>query len=96
MLDGLSPTRRRFVLLVVLAALLTAVVTTALVVVRTVGSDPAAQDLPGPVLLVSGYGGDTASLDPLRDALRAAGRDVVVVRPVGGGTGDLGGQADAL
>ena len=55
-----------------------------------------AQDDPGPVLLVSGYGGSTRALGPLRDALVAAGRDVVVVPAVGGGTGDIDAQAAAL
>jgi pimeloyl-ACP methyl ester carboxylesterase len=97
-LDGLSPTRRRFVLLVVLGALLAALAVVAVVVVRTVGArTPAvAQDRPGPVLLVSGYGGSTRALEPLREALAAAGRDVVVVPAVDGGTGDLQAQAGAL
>jgi triacylglycerol lipase len=97
-LDALSPARRRLVLLLVLGAVLLAVVVAAVAVVRlsTDGVHPASQDRPGPVLLVSGYGGSTASLSPLRDRLRAAGRDVVVVPAVGGGTGDLDAQAVAL
>jgi triacylglycerol lipase len=55
-----------------------------------------AQDEPGPVLLVSGYGGSTRSLEPIRRALEEIGRNVVVVPPVGGGTGDLRVQAAAL
>ena len=39
-----------------------------------------AQDEPGPVLLVPGYGGSTASLQVLADALTGAGRDVRIVR----------------
>ena len=98
MLDGLAPARRRIVLLVVLAVLLVAVVTAAVAVVRVVGSrvEPVAQDEPGPVLLVSGYGGSTRALTPLRDALEADGREVVVVPPVGAGTGDLDAQAEEL
>jgi triacylglycerol lipase len=97
-LDTLSPARRRLVLLVVLAALVAVVVGVAVVVVRVTagGPTPVAQDEPGPVLLVSGYGGSTASLQPLRAGLEAAGRDVVVVPAVGGGTGDLTAQAEAL
>jgi triacylglycerol esterase/lipase EstA (alpha/beta hydrolase family) len=98
MLEGLSPTRRRFVLLMVLVGLLGLVAVLAVVVVRAVGgrSTPVAQDRPGPVLLVSGYGGAAGSLAPLRDALARAGRDVVVVPAVGGGTGDIDDQAAHL
>ena len=47
------------------------------------------QDVPGPVLLVPGYGGGTGTLDSLAQALRATGRVALVVEPVGDGTGDL-------
>ncbi len=85
-------------LLVVLAALLGLVVAAAVAVVRlTAGRvTPVAQDEPGPVLLVSGYGGSTRSLEPLRAALERQHRDVVVVPPLGDGTGDLEAQAAAL
>jgi triacylglycerol lipase len=56
----------------------------------------AAQDRPGPVLLVPGYGGPDAALDALARRIRATGRDTVVVASVGAGTGDLGREADAL
>ena len=58
-----------------------------------VGAD---QGVPGPVLLVPGYGGSTAALEVLAAALRRAGRDAQVVPAVGDGTGDLGTQAAAL
>ena len=97
MLDSLSPQRRRLVLLAALAVLLAALVAVSVVVVRvTAGTDAVSQDEPGPVLLVSGYGGSTRSLGPLRQALEDEGRDVVVVPAVGGGTGDIAEQADAL
>lgn len=98
MLDTLSPARRRFVLLLVLASLVVVLAGAALAVVRTVGDRvrPVAQDRLGPVLLVSGYGGSTGSVDPIRRALTAAGREVVVVAPVGSGTGDLRTQARSL
>ena len=98
MLDTLSPARRRFVLLLVLATLVVVLAGGALAVVRALGGRvrPVAQDRPGPVLLVSGYGGSTASLDPIRRVLSAAGRDVVVVPPVGNGTGDLRIEARSL
>ncbi len=57
---------------------------------------PVAQDQRGPVLLVAGYGGSTDALDPLRRALAAQGRIVVLVPPVGDNTGDLAEQAEAL
>jgi triacylglycerol esterase/lipase EstA (alpha/beta hydrolase family) len=85
------------VLLAVLAGLLGALAVVAAVVVRLTASvTPVAQDDPGPVLLVSGYGGSTRALDPVREALTRGGRDVVVVPPVGGGTGDIAEQARAL
>ena len=98
MLDSLSPARRRLVLVAGAGALAAVVALTAVLVVRTTtgGVTPVAQDQPGPVLLVSGYGGSTRALAPLRDVLVAAGRDVVVVPAVGGGTGDIDAQAAAL
>ncbi len=50
----------------------------------------------GPVLLVAGYGGSTASLESLAGRLRAAGREAIVVPTVDGNTGDLTEQARAL
>lgn len=50
----------------------------------------------GPVLLVPGYGGGTAVLQPLADRLTAAGRDATVVSLPDGGTGDLTASATAL
>jgi triacylglycerol esterase/lipase EstA (alpha/beta hydrolase family) len=96
-LATLAPARRRLVLLAVLAGLLGALAVVAAVVVRLTASvTPVAQDDPGPVLLVSGYGGSTRALDPVREALTRGGRDVVVVPPVNGGTGDIAEQARAL
>jgi triacylglycerol esterase/lipase EstA (alpha/beta hydrolase family) len=57
---------------------------------------PASQETPGPVLLVPGYGGSTTALDVLAKALRAQGRDTVVVHLAGDGTGDLDEQARVL
>ncbi|MCW2792611.1 MAG: lipase class 2 [Nocardioides sp.] len=98
MLDALSPARRRFVLLLVALGVLVLVAVVAVVVIR--GRDepvtPVSQDVEGPVLLVPGYGGDTTALEVLAQALRDAGRETVLVRPPGGGTGDLREQAAAL
>ena len=67
-------------------------------IVRTTGgpADPVPQEQPGPVLLVPGYGGRVASLDPLAAALRGSGREVVVVERLGDGTGDLRAEAEQL
>ena len=56
----------------------------------------AADSPPGPVVLVSGYGGSTTALRALGDRLRAADRRTVLVPPVGDNTGDLSEQARAL
>ncbi|MGI8535783.1 MAG: lipase family alpha/beta hydrolase [Mycobacteriales bacterium] len=97
MLASLSPTRRRFVLALaglVVAAL--AVVGFVAIGHATSRVGPVSQAEQGPVLLVSGYGGDTASLEPLARALEAQGRDATIVPPVSGGTGDLRAQAARL
>jgi triacylglycerol lipase len=97
-LAGLSPARRRLVVgvaaLVVfaLAALVVVVVSRA----AAPAAEPVSQERPGPVLLVPGYGGSTASLQTLAGRLTAAGRDASVVQLPGNGTGDLAGAADAL
>lgn len=101
MLSTLSPARRRFVLgalgLLVLAVAAFAVPAA----VRAVQGDgdavtPVAQDAQPPVLLVPGYGGGTADLQPLATALEAEGRRATVVTLAGDGTGDLHVQADRL
>ncbi|GAB4082904.1 lipase family alpha/beta hydrolase [Modestobacter muralis] len=101
-LAGLSPARRRLVVallavLVVAAAGIAAV----LVVPRLTGPEadrtaPAAEQTPGPVLLVPGYGGSTGSLQVLADRLTATGRDATVVAVPDGGTGDMTASAEAL
>lgn len=77
-------------------ALLAAVVAAVAVLARLTGGPaelpPAArapQEVPGPVLLVPGYGGATTGLEALASALRAQGREAVVVAAPGDGTGDL-------
>jgi triacylglycerol lipase len=98
MLDSLSPQRRRVVLLTAALAGLLVVSLVATVVVRATSrsADPVPQHELGPVLLVPGYGGRVASLDPLAAALRALGRNVVVVERLGDGTGDLRAEAEHL
>jgi triacylglycerol lipase len=70
-------------LLVVVGVLL--VVAAVVVGVRIVSGD----DEGRPVLLVYGYQGTTEQLEPLAEALRAAGRDVTVVDLPDNNTGDL-------
>jgi triacylglycerol lipase len=97
-LADLSPARRRFVLgsagLALLAVLVVAVVLAARS--REAPVVPAAQDEPGTVLLVPGYGGGTDALEVLAAALRDAGRVASIVDPPGDGTGDLPEQARHL
>jgi triacylglycerol esterase/lipase EstA (alpha/beta hydrolase family) len=99
-LAGLSPARRRLVVTVLALVAVAVLVTGAtLLLGRTsdaAGREPVSQSEPGPVLLVPGYGGSTASLRPLADRLTAEGRDATVVAVPGNGTGDLGGSADVL
>jgi len=82
------------------AATLSAVVAllVAFVVVRSggTGTRSVAQNRPGPVIVVPGYGGNTSSLAPIVGELRAEGRKVVVFTPTQGGIGDLPVQAKRL
>ena len=97
MLSALSPQRRRLVLVLVgLVGVLVLALAATLVVRALTRGGPVPQDEPGPVLLVPGYGGRTASLDPLAAVLRAEGREVTVVSLLGDGTGDLDAQAEHL
>lgn len=57
---------------------------------------PVAQNRLGPVLVLPGYGGSTASVEPLVTTLTAEGRDVTVVVPEGDGMGDLRTHAELL
>jgi pimeloyl-ACP methyl ester carboxylesterase len=84
--------------LLIAVAIAAAVLLVALVVPRLLrrGRPVPAQDRPGTVLLVPGYGGGTGSVDSLADRLRAAGHRATVVPPSGDGTGDLRLQADTL
>lgn len=92
----MPPARRRALL--ALAAVLVLAVVIAVVALRprAASAPDVDRSVAGPVLLVPGFGGSTASLAPLATALRAEGRTVVVVTPPDGGTGDLAGQAEGL
>ncbi len=98
MFAGLSPARRRLVVGVLALVVVAALSLAAAVLLRPSGeaAEPAAQEIPGPVLLVPGYGGRTDALQPLAERLRAEGRDATVVALPGNGTGDLRESAAAL
>ena len=55
-----------------------------------------AQDRPGPVLLVPGYGGSRGGLQRLAARIEATGRSATVLTLVGDGTGDLSAQVALL
>ena len=55
-----------------------------------------AQDRPGPVLLVPGYGGNRSALLALAGRMQATGRQADVLTLEGDGTGDLIRQVDVL
>jgi triacylglycerol esterase/lipase EstA (alpha/beta hydrolase family) len=97
-LAALSPARRRLVVAVAVLVLVAAAVLAGVLLTRpgVPAAGPVSQDRPGPVLLVPGYGGGTASLQSLADRLSTAGRDVTLVALPGNGTGDLNTSADAL
>jgi triacylglycerol lipase len=98
-LGGLSPRRRALVAGVALLAVAGAVVAGVAAAgggsARAITGYPP-QDRPGPVLLVPGYGGQTAALSVLAARIRATGREATVVRLPGNGTGDLNADAAVL
>jgi triacylglycerol lipase len=94
----MSPARRRVVLGLVFVLVLGLVigVGTALRERRRTPESLVPQGRPGPVLLVPGYGGKTASLQTLATVLRARGRQVQIIELLGDGTGDLRAEARRL
>ena len=96
-LASLAPARRRVVLAALGLVVAAILVLVGVLVARALDEvDPVSQDDRGPVLLVSGYGGNLDALTPLASAVEQSGREVVVVPVVGDGTGDLDDQAAAL
>jgi pimeloyl-ACP methyl ester carboxylesterase len=94
-LSGLSP-RRRYLLLALAAVLVVALAVAAIELIPGPRRGVVAQDRPGPVLLVPGYGGGTGGVDPLAAHIRATGREATVVPLPGDGRGDLAQQAEVL
>ena len=96
-LDALSPPRRRMIVTVsAVCAVLGVGVVATVAASHDVPPPRVAQDRPGPVLLVPGYGGSTAALQVLAGRLRGAGRSATVLTLPGDGTGDLRDAAEAL
>jgi triacylglycerol lipase len=97
--NSLAPRRRILVagvaLLVVVAAITVAVAAVSAgpgpgrPAARNSASRYPPQDRRGPVLLVPGYGGSTGALSVLAGRIRAGGRQAIVVRLPGNGTGSL-------
>jgi triacylglycerol lipase len=98
MLASLAPARRRLIFILVGGLTVAIIATIAAVGLSVTGSKTkaVAQNQPGPVLLVPGYGGSTSALNQLAAALRATGRDARVIPVPGSGTGDLRVQARSL
>lgn len=85
---------RRRALIAGVALVVVAAVAAAAIAASVGGGSPGAaaspaQNRPGPVLLVPGYGGSTSSLDLLANRIRATGRKATVLRLPGTGTGSL-------
>jgi triacylglycerol lipase len=93
-----SPARRLLLRVLALAVVLAVAVAGVLRATRDDAPRPkaVAQDRPGPVLLVPGYGGSTAALQVLAERLRRAGRTASLVALPGDGTGDLAQAAASL
>jgi triacylglycerol lipase len=98
MLAAMSPRRRALAAAVALLAVVAAVA----VLVAALRPGPAQpsglppQNRLGPVVLVPGYGGGTGALDILASRIRATGRQTIVVRLPGAGTGSLLADAAVL
>jgi len=95
-LGGLSPRRRTLLISAVLVFAVSVTVSGWLVLGRDRPRQVPDQGVPGPVLLVPGYGGGTGGVNVLAERIRATGREAVVVTLPGDGTGDLREQADVL
>jgi triacylglycerol lipase len=93
--------RRRLLVAVLVAVVLVAAGVVGVRLLRSGGSTVTpqarpAQDRPGPVLLVPGYGGSRTGLQQLAGRIEATGRQATVLTLVGDGTGDLFAQVAVL
>jgi triacylglycerol lipase len=95
-LSGMSPRRRLLSVAVAVVVLAAAIAGIAVGAAHSPGSPGTTgqqaappQNRLGPVLLVPGYGGDTAALDILASQIRATGRTATVLNLPGTGTGSL-------
>jgi triacylglycerol lipase len=95
-LSSLSPPRRRLVVGVLGLLALLGLGGVAAVVAGDADRPPVAQDRPGPVLLVPGYGGSRTALEVLAARLREQGRTASVLSLPGDGRGDLRDAARVL
>ena len=93
---GLSGRRRGLVVFVAMVVAAGLVVVGVRVVGRGDVPGAPAQDRPGPVLLVPGYGGSRDALSELAGRIRRAGRTAEVLTLPGDGTGDLRAQVRVL
>lgn len=99
MLDSLAPRRKRLVLGVGAVVVAGAIAGTSVAVASDGGAAPVrpvAQEIGGPVLLIPGYGENTASLKTLQSRLRAAGKDASIVDLPDQALGDIDRQARAV
>lgn len=91
--SGLSPRRKIFAAGLTMLATAGAAAVAVAAIAGGAGHTPLAgypaQDRPGPVLLVPGYGGNTRALSVLASRIRATGRRATVVHLPGNGTGSL-------
>ncbi len=93
MLFGRQSPRRRVLLIGVTAVILLGAILLGYRVIHHPARVVPAQDRPGAVILVPGYGGNADSLSALANRVRTTGRDTRVVSLPEGGTGDLHRQA---
>ena len=100
LLASLSRRRRAFVVGLALLAVVAGSTAAALALLSRAGAAPPAgypaQNRPGPVILVPGYGGSTRALSVLARRIQVTGRAAIVVHLPGNGIGSLIADAAVL